>query len=159
MPNKVHVLAGALGTLLAAAAFAEPYAGPPLDLLATNIQQTPYTAYVRIDSVQLARETRNSRTGRVGVITFRVQATVVEPIKGRAVANVEYLETREAPSAGPHPGARIVVSLVEGGDGVLFVPDNGYVFPATPEVLRRARKMVDPDHRTLGTSTAPEPRP
>lgn len=145
-PYKLHIACLALNSVVAATAFAEPYGGPPLELLAANIQNTPYTAYVRIESVQVARETIGQTTGRVALITFLVQASVAETIKGAPHARIEYLETHEAPSEGPRPGARLVVSLEEGGDGVLFVPDNGYVFPATPKVLRQARAAGATQH-------------
>lgn len=146
----LRLLCAAIGTLIASAAFAEAHDGPPLDLLKSNIQDTPYTASVRIESVQAAREAQGSPTGRTGYITFRVRATVVETIKGAGQAHIEYLETREAPAEGPRPGALLVVSLKEGGDGAHFVPDNGYVFPATPQVLRRARAIARANHRPQG---------
>lgn len=135
-------MCAAIATLAATAAFAASHDGPPLDLLDENIRGTPYSAYVQIESVQVAHQTNDSRSGKLTLITFRIRARVVETIKGTDYAHIEYLETREVPSEVPQSGASLVVSLEAGSDGVLFVPDNGYVFPATPEVLRRARKLI-----------------
>jgi hypothetical protein len=110
---------------------------PPLELIDSNVAQTPYTAQVRIESVDAAS---NSDPGHV---TFHVHARVVKVFKGDAGTHVDYFETHEAPSKGPRAGADILVSLDQRRDGGYAVPDNGYVFPATPQVLERARRAAD----------------
>jgi len=127
--------------LLACAAIAAPLHAldmPPLELIDANLRETPYTAHVRIDSVERAAHGDT----RSGYVTFHVCATVAETFKGESRARVDYVETHEAPSAGPRVGADIVVSLTRLGDGRFAVPDNGYVFPATPAVLERARRAA-----------------
>ena len=107
---------------------------PPLELIDSNLIETPYTAHVRIDSIDTAKD------GAGGYVTFHVHATVAETFKGQARPQVDYFETHDAPSAGPQPGSDIVISLEKLDDGNYAVPDNGYVFPATRAVLERARR-------------------
>jgi hypothetical protein len=109
--------------------------GPPLELVASNVRDTPYTAVVEITGVEKADAIR-------GYVRFRVRASVIETIKGKAVARIEYFETHEAPSKGPERSSRVLVSLQEAPDGALSVSDNGYVFPANEAVIREARKAA-----------------
>ena len=75
-----------------------------------------------------------------GYVTFHVHATVLETFRGETRPQVDYFETHDAPSAGPQAGNDIVISLDKLDDGGYAIPDNGYVFPATPAVLQRARR-------------------
>lgn len=108
---------------------------PPLELIESNLRETPYTAHVRVESA-----TRDAAAH--GHDTFLVHATVLETFRGEARAQLDYVETHEAPSPGPQAGADIVVSLQRFPDGRYAVPDNGYVFPATAAVLERARRAA-----------------
>jgi hypothetical protein len=84
---------------------------PPLELIDTNVRDTAYTAHVHIDAVAAAD------ANLPGYVTFRVRATVKETFKGAARPQVEYFETREAPSTGPRAGADVLVSLNARRDG------------------------------------------
>ena len=114
-----------------------------LELFADNLRATPYSAHLRVTAVERASEVR-ADDGRAGLVVFRVRARALEVWKGRAAAEIDYLETCEAPIVPPAVGAEIVASLERRDDGQLVVPDNGYVFPATPELLRDARRLGDP---------------
>lgn len=110
---------------------------PPLELIDSNMQETPYTALVQIGTATLAKRTG---TATEGYVSFLVKAKVLETFKGEARKEVEYYETHEAPWHGPQAGARVVVSLINRQDGALMVPDVGYVFPASAKVIERARR-------------------
>jgi len=118
---------------------------PPLELIDSNVRDTAYTAHVRIDSVEDKAKDAAHASG--GYVTFHVHATVLETFRGAARPQVDYFETHDAPSAGPQPGSDIVVSLDKLDDGNYAVPDNGYVFPATPTVLQRARRAAKASSR------------
>ena len=109
--------------------------GPPLELIASNVRDMPYTAVVEITGAEKADEIR-------GYVRFRVHAAVIETLKGKALDHIEYFETREAPAKGPEWSSRVLVSLQEAPDGSLFVPDNGYVFRANSAVILQARKAA-----------------
>jgi len=128
-------IASALAAMTPCPASAVERAGPPLELIAGNVRDLPYTAVVEITGAEKADELR-------GYVRFRVQASVIETIKGKAVDHIEYFETHEAPSKGPMWPSRVLVSLREAPDGTLFAPDNGYVFPANDAVIREARKAA-----------------
>jgi hypothetical protein len=112
---------------------------PPLELLDANVADAPYTVDVRVDAVSTAQVIRDSH-GDPGYVTFHVSATVLESIRGDLSGSITFSQTMEAPGHAPRIGDALVVSLVK-RDGTLLLPDmNGYVFPATPSVLERARK-------------------
>jgi len=110
-------------------------ASPPRELIAGNVRNTPYTAVVEITGAEKTEEIR-------GYVRFRVQASVIETIKGKTLDHIEYFETHEAPSKEPWRSGRVLVSLQQASDGSLSVPDNGYVFPATTAVILEARKAA-----------------
>jgi hypothetical protein len=130
---------------------------PALELYADNLRATAFSAHLRVTAVERASEIRPD-DGRTGLVVFRVSARALEVWKGRAAGQIDYLESCEAPLAPPAVGAEIVASLARRADGQLFVPDNGYVFPATPELLAYARRLGDArDDAAAGEGGRAEP--
>jgi len=107
---------------------------PPLELVADNVRAMPYTACVQIADVSEVPERQAA-----GYVTFKIEAAVIERIRGDAARRIAYLQTVEAPARPPAIGRRILVSLQQAPDGTRFVPDNGYVFPASAAAMQRAR--------------------
>ena len=126
--------------LLAATAARAAARDPALEVFAGNLRAMPYSAHLRVTAVERVSAIR-ADDGRTGLVVFRVHARALEVWQGRSAAEIEYFETREAPLSPPAVGAELVASLAQRDDGQLVVPDNGYVFPATPELLRYARNL------------------
>jgi len=140
LPRIAVFVAPALLAMTPILASAVDGTSPPLELVASNVRDTPYTAVIEITGAEKADEVR-------GYVRFRVRGAVIETIKGSAVDHIEYFETHEAPTNGPKWSSRVLVSLRKAPDGTLFAPDNGYVFPATDAVIGEARKATrGPQH-------------
>jgi len=111
----------------------------------------PYTAHVPDHHPRFLQARFGVQPAhKPGYVSFRVTAKVIETIKGNPLPTIEYFQTHEAPSDGPAgPAATVVISLQRSSDGVLFVLDNGYVFPFSDAVLKAGRA------RACGRSASP----
>lgn len=119
-----------------------PDAAFPADLLDGNIPDTDYTAIVTVErgKVQWHDDEPPKPTGYVNHI---YEAKVLETIRGERHDQIVYSEMAEASFQPRLPGYPLIVSLCRGGaPGEYFVPDNGYVGAATPELIERAKRVA-----------------
>ncbi len=119
------------------------------DLLASNFEETPYTALVKIVEVE--------RKGNEMLYpTYLYRCEVIETYKGKKLEKVEFLRgIEEEPKAFPIGKSYIVSLFKNKEDGRFFLGDNAWDLPATENLIEAARKLS----RDAGKSKSPESLP
>ena len=120
-----------------------------LDLLASNFEETPYTALVKIVEVE--------RKGNEMLYpTYLYKCEVIETYKGKKLERVVFLRgIEEEPKTFPIGKTYIVSLFVNKKDGRFFLGDNGWDLPATENLIESARKLS----QEAGKSKSPNPLP
>jgi hypothetical protein len=121
------------------------------ELVAQNIHKTDCTVLVIITGSRVTGPGGGPPPSR-GYVNHVYTARVLETFKGPRAAVITYTVMAEAdlnPMSSKHP---FIVSLCINRKGEYHVPDNGYVIPATRELLTRARRAAGgPQHKASGS--------
>jgi hypothetical protein len=108
-------------------------------MLLNNLQETPFTAHVKITRIEKNKDIY-SDSGEVGYVIFKVYADVVEVFKGDKHDRIKYFIFQEVPSDGPRIGEEFIVSLHYSEEKEeYYIPDNGYHLPVTETLKNSAR--------------------
>lgn len=109
----------------------------PTALFKANVMETDYTAIVTIKSAKLVGKNKKLS----GYVTHVYTAEVKDTIKGPTYSGITFTVMAEVgidPYLSKHP---VVVSLCEGENKSLYVPDNGYVSDATDDLIAYAKSL------------------
>jgi hypothetical protein len=109
------------------------------ELVAQNIHETDCTVLVLITGSRVTGPGGGPPPSR-GYVNHVYTARVLETFRGPRAAVITYTVMAEADLKPMAPGHPLIVSLCVNKRGEYHVPDNGYVTPATQELLTRARR-------------------
>jgi hypothetical protein len=109
-------------------------------LLISNLNNTPYTAYLKIKKVEINKDIK-SDSGKCGYVILKIDAEVIETFKGDKFKNITYFQWCETPVELDNWINNENITSLEYSkkDNHYYVPDNGYSIPATNKLLKIAR--------------------
>ena len=105
------------------------------NLLKSNFQETPYTAWVKVVKVE--------KKGRLMLYpTYLLKCEVLETFKGKSSKKVAFFRAVEDGYKKLPTGKSYIVSLFYSKkDKVFYLGDNGYDLPVTKHLLQVAREL------------------
>jgi len=109
-------------------------------LLRGNMESTDYTAIVHI----LKGRVEGPRFMRrpVGYVSHIYQARVIETFRGRRLEKIIFSVMADSDIDLILPDHPVIVSLCGAKDGLFYVPDNGYMLPASASMTAAARAFA-----------------
>lgn len=119
--------------LMTAAAYAVDLTDDDAGLVRGNVQSTDYSALVKIERI-----TRSGPPS--GYATWFYEATVLEGWYGPKLDQISFRQTVEADMSVRVPKKPQIVSLCRSQERGYYIPDNGFMLPATKHLEAVARQ-------------------
>ncbi|MBF0234451.1 MAG: hypothetical protein HQK65_15630 [Desulfamplus sp.] len=109
------------------------------DLVESNYHETPYTAWIKVVSVE-------EKPGVHFYPTYALTCDVLETFKGVPLKTITYLKSIEDGYQKYPLGEEYIVSLFFNPEsGIYYLGDNGYDLPVTEALLKILRGIIKGD--------------